>query len=92
LSYRVLKFDACLLFWCSAGRSADPGARPSVTLRECGRYANRHGIARADLLPTTKRVAGDVEAQHCPTTPDEHFCNDQITAAPVLGSSSAHGC
>jgi hypothetical protein len=28
----VLKFDACPLFWCSAGRSADPGARPSVTL------------------------------------------------------------
>jgi hypothetical protein len=30
----VLKFDACLLFWCSAGRSADLGARPSVTLSD----------------------------------------------------------
>jgi hypothetical protein len=81
-------------FQCLGVRVAHPAnwlIRRTGTVREVGGYAHGHGIARADLLPTTKRVAGDVGAQHCPT-PDEHFCNDQITAAPVLGSPSAHGC
>jgi hypothetical protein len=45
----VLKFDACLLFWCSAGRSADLGAWPSVTLSGFAHDGERAPLAWALL-------------------------------------------